>query len=62
MQFETLYYDQVTCIDKQIAELEARRHAIISGTCFTGYLSSKPYMDPYRLDEKRLNKGERKWI
>lgn len=31
-----IYYGQVTCIDQQIAELEARKHAMLHGYCFTG--------------------------
>ena len=46
------YYGQVTCIDRQIAELEARKDAILHGYCFIGYVPSKPYLDPYNLDER----------
>jgi hypothetical protein len=51
------YYDygQVSCIDRQIAELEARKDAILNGYCFTGYLSTKPYLDPYGLGEEEDN-------
>lgn len=31
------YTGQVSCIDSQIAELEARREAVINGYCFIGY-------------------------
>jgi len=31
-----IYYGQVTCIDRQIAELEARKDALLNGYCFTG--------------------------
>lgn len=49
--YGNLYYGQVTCIDRQIAELEARRDAMIHGYCFTGqlYREAKPFMDPYNL-------------
>lgn len=49
------YYGQVACIDRQIAELEARKDALLHGYCFTGYLSLKPYADPYNLDERFVN-------
>jgi len=51
-QYQTYYDDRVTCIDRQIAELEARRDALIHGYCFTGYygMNPKPYIDPYGLD------------
>lgn len=50
-QYSTYYYGQVTCIDRQIAELEARRDALLHGYCFTGqlYREAKPFMDPYNL-------------
>ena len=54
-QFQMNYYGQVSCIDRQIAELEARKDAILHGYCFTGYLSQKPYADPYNLDERFVN-------
>lgn len=50
------YYDQVTCIDRQIAELQARKDAILHGYCFTGYVNPKPYVDPYNLDERFTNR------
>lgn len=51
------YSGQVTCIDRQIAELEARKDAILHGYCFTGYRPSivKAYQDPYNLDERFHN-------
>lgn len=45
------YYDQVTCIDRQIAELQARKDALLHGYCFTSYVHPKPYVDPYNLGE-----------
>ena len=51
---QTDYYDPVACINQQIAELEARKAAILAGTCFTGHLNTKPYLDPYGLDEELL--------
>lgn len=54
MDYNYTYYNQVTCIDRQIAELEARRDALIHGHCYTGYSSTKPYLDPYGLDDKEL--------
>jgi hypothetical protein len=53
-QDQTYYFDgRVSCIDRQIAELEARRYAMIHGYCFTGYYgTTKPYLDPYNLDKK----------
>jgi hypothetical protein len=53
-QVHTIYYydyGQVSCIDRQIAELEARKDALLNGYCFTGYYDTKPYLDPYGLDE-----------
>lgn len=48
---EYFYYTgQVSCIDRQIAELEARRNALLHGYCFTGYIDTKTYLDPYSLD------------
>lgn len=44
------YYDQVTCIDRQIEELEARKAAILAGTCYIGPINSNPY-DNYWYDE-----------
>lgn len=49
------YYidSQVSCIDRQIKELEARRDAILHGYCYIGYnISTKTYLDPYNLDDK----------
>jgi len=57
--YNDYYLGQVTCIDRQIAELEARRNALLNGYCFTGYYgTTKPYLDPYGLDddEELLNK------
>ena len=59
-QYQMNYYGQVSCIDRQIAELEARRDAILHGYCFTGHLSNKPYLDPYGLDDELLNEEENK--
>lgn len=51
--YNNYYIDQVSCIDRQIAELEARRKAILNGYCFTGYYgTTKPYLDPYGLDKE----------
>lgn len=50
--FSTYYYGQVSCIDRQIADLEARRDAMLAGTCFIGYVPSKTYIDPYNLDDR----------
>ena len=48
-----IYYGQVSCIDRQIAELQARRNALLSGTCYTGvYYDTRTYLDPYNLDEE----------
>lgn len=44
------YYDQVTCIDRQIEELEARKAAILAGTCYIGPINSNPY-DNYWYEE-----------
>lgn len=44
-----IYYGQVSCIDQQIAELQARRNALLSGTCFTGVYDVRTYLDPYNL-------------
>lgn len=48
-----IYYGQVSCIDRQIAELQARRNALLSGTCYIGYygMPHSIYLDPYGLDE-----------
>lgn len=60
MDYSVLYYGQVSCIDRQIAELEARKNALLNGYCFTGYygMNSKPYIDPYGLDDELLDKKE----
>ena len=61
MDYINYNMDQVSCIDRQIAELEARRDALINGYCFTGYISTKTYVDPYGLDDKELlNEEENK--
>lgn len=58
--YNDYYIGQVTCIDRQIAELEARRDALLHGYCFTGYYgTTKPYLDPYGLDDKELLNEER---
>lgn len=44
-------YGQVSCIDRQIAELQARKDALLHGYCFTGYTNTKSYLDPYNLEE-----------
>lgn len=49
------YYGQVNCIDRQIAELEAKKAAILSGACFTACCYAKTYLDPYGLDDELLN-------
>lgn len=44
------YYGEVSCIDKQIAELQARKDALQNHYCFIGYnINTKPYLDPYYL-------------
>lgn len=56
------YYGQVSCIDRQIEELQARRNellakrdAILRGHCYTGYHNVKSYIDPYNLaDDENL--------
>lgn len=49
----TYYYRQIEDIDRQIEELEARKAAMLSYSCFIGYdPGKKTYIDPYRLDEK----------
>ena len=48
----TYNYYEVSCIDKQIAELTARKAGLLSGVCFTGHLNTKTYLDPYNLDIK----------
>lgn len=32
------YTGQVSCIDREIAELQARKDALMHGYCFTGYI------------------------
>lgn len=56
--YTTYYYGQVSCIDRQIAELEARRDALLHGYCFTDYMTSKTYLDQYGLgnEDELLNK------
>lgn len=55
----TYYYGQVSCIDRQIAELEARRDALIHGYCYTGYIEPEPFRDPYNLFEmEKTNAGK----
>lgn len=48
------YHDQVSCIDRQIAELQARKYALLHGYCFAGdySMSKKPYLDPFNLCEQ----------
>lgn len=47
------YYGQIGDIDRQIKELEARKAAMLSYSCFIGYEPGKEtYIDPYGLDEK----------
>lgn len=49
--YNDYYPGQLTNIDMQIAELEARKKALLNGYCFTGYYgTTKPYLDPYGLD------------
>jgi len=50
--YNDYYFGQVSCIDRQIAELEARKYALQHGYCFTGYYDTKPYLDPYGLDKE----------
>ena len=52
-------YGQVSCIDKQIAELQARRDALLSGVCFTGYYDVRTYLDPYGLSDEEVENYER---
>ena len=54
------YTGQVSCIDRQIAELEARKDALLNGYCFTGYygMVAKPYLDPYGIDVEEGNDGK----
>lgn len=48
--YNVYYYNgQVNCIDRQIAELEARRDALIHGYCYTGYHIAESFRDPYNL-------------
>ena len=54
---EYYYYNQVSCIDRQIEELEARKYALLHGYCYTGYHNMKSYIDPYNLsaDDEAAN-------
>lgn len=54
------YYGPIICIDRQIAELEAKKAAILSGACFTACCYAKTYLDPYGLDDKELLNEEGK--
>lgn len=54
-----IYYGQVSCIERQISELQARRNALLSGTCFTGYYDVRPYLDPYGLSDEEEENYER---
>lgn len=51
------YYNQVSCIDRQIEELEARKYALLHSYCYTGYHNMKSYIDPYNLsaDDEAAN-------
>ena len=53
MDYINYNMDQVSCIDRQIAELEARRDALIHGYCYTVYHETKPFVDPYHLYEDK---------
>lgn len=35
--YSSSFNNQVSCIDRQIAYLQAQKAAMLSGTCFTGY-------------------------
>ena len=50
------YKDSVSCIDRQIEELKARRDAILQGYCYTGPLTTKTFMDPYNLLDVEIEK------
>lgn len=52
------YYGQVSCIDRQIAELEARRDALMHGYCYTGYHEVEPFVDPYNLAVEVVEKKD----
>ena len=56
------YTGQVSCIDRQIAELQARREAVINGYCFTGYIPQPrvEYVEEAKeaVDWKYPSKGE----
>ena len=54
-QYQTYYYGQVTCIDRQIAELEARKYAMLHGYCFTGvHIPNETIIEDYRSNEELL--------
>ena len=42
----------VSCIDRQIEELQARKYAILHGYCYIGHLTTKTFLDPYNLVEE----------
>ena len=57
------YKDSVSCIDRQIEELKARRDAILQGYCYTGlhdyYTDShrtETFTDPYNLLDVEVEK------
>lgn len=53
------YDSQVTCINQRIAELEARRDALLNGYCFTVVYDPKPYLDAFMLYDINV-KGDEK--
>lgn len=58
MDYINYNMDRVSCIDRQIAELEARRDALIHGYCYTGYHEVKPFVDPYHLAVEVVEKKD----
>lgn len=52
------YTGQVSCIDRQIAELQARKYALQHSYCFTGYVPQPRVVYVEELREAKEAEGD----
>lgn len=57
--YENVVSSTVSCIDRQIKELEARKYAIQQGYCYTGYYSMQSYIQDDEAIVEEENKNDR---
>ena len=56
--YNNYYLGNVSCIERRILELEARRDALLSGTCYLGYpVISETYVEE-EDNERNSNETE----